>query len=338
MKAIVNTAPGRLEMIELPTPRPGPGQVLIRTGACAICATDLVMIAGWERTGFPAIPGHEWSGTVAETGPGVDAALRPGRRCVAENVWSTGGEVGFEHPGGYAEYFVTEAAKVQVLPDDFPLATAALIEPLAVAVHGSSRLRILASNVSAPGTADGPILIFGDGTIGLLMTMVLASRPGGITEGLPVLVGGREPRLALATELGAARTLNYHHLSGDLAAAILQETGERFGVIVEASGSVRAMEAALQVARPGARILVLGDHGQARAAFRWTDLLHGELELIGSNASAGAWPEAVRLAVDERLPLHRLVSHHFPADRFEDAIALARDRAAGAIKIVLEWE
>ena len=68
MKAIVNTAPGQLEFQELPLPEPGAGQVRIRTGACAICATDLVMIAGWDRTGFPAIPGHEWAGTVDAAG------------------------------------------------------------------------------------------------------------------------------------------------------------------------------------------------------------------------------------------------------------------------------
>ena len=82
MKAIVNTAPGRLEMRELPLPEPLRGEARIRTGACGICATDLVMIDGWERTGFPSIPGHEWSGTVDAVGPGVDEELL-GRRCVA---------------------------------------------------------------------------------------------------------------------------------------------------------------------------------------------------------------------------------------------------------------
>ena len=59
MKAIVNFGPGQLEMRELPLPKPGPGQVRIKTAACGVCVTDLLMIAGWQRTGFPAIPGHE---------------------------------------------------------------------------------------------------------------------------------------------------------------------------------------------------------------------------------------------------------------------------------------
>ena len=138
MKAIVNTGPGRLEMLELPTPSPGPGEVRIRTAACGVCATDLEMIAGWERTGFPAIPGHEWSGVVDEVGEGVNEALR-GQLCVAENVLADGGEVGFEHPGGYGEYLITEAAKVHVLPARLSPAVATLIEPLAVCVRGLCR-------------------------------------------------------------------------------------------------------------------------------------------------------------------------------------------------------
>jgi threonine dehydrogenase-like Zn-dependent dehydrogenase len=343
MKAIVNTAAGRLEMLDWPMPRPRREQVLIRAGACGICATDLAMIAGWERTGFPAIAGHEWAGVIAEVGEGVDAALI-GRRCVGENVWSTGGEVGFEHPGGYAEYFVTEAAKIQVLPDGFPLATASLIEPLAVVVRGRRRLGNLSTGrESLPPTAtlgqvipSGPLVILGDGPIGLLMLMLLEREPDCQREGITV-VGGRECRLALAAELGAERTLNYHQLEGDLASAIHRETRERYHIIVEATGSGRAMEAALELVRPGGRILVLGDYGRARAAFCWGDLLHREIVLIGSNASAGAWPEAVRLAVTEGVPLNRLISHRIPVARFAEAIALARSGDAGTVKVVLEW-
>ena len=59
-----------------------------------------------------------------------------GQPCVAENVLADGGEVGFEHPGGYGQYLLTEARNVHPLPEDFPPTTAALIEPLAVCVRG----------------------------------------------------------------------------------------------------------------------------------------------------------------------------------------------------------
>ena len=339
MKAIVNTGPERLEMLERPLPQPGPGQVRIRTAACSICATDLTMIAGWARTPFGAIPGHEWAGTVDAAGLGADAAL-VGRPCVADNVWDDGGEVGFEHHGGYAEYFVTQATNVHVLPDDYPLQRAVLIEPLAVAVHALHRLR-------AP--VPGPVLILGDGPIGLL-TLLLLARDG---RSDIVVAGGREPRLALARRFGAALCVDYHAATGsdefsrmlrDAGASVdeaTRDTGPRalgtYRAIVEAAGSGDALAVTFDVVAPGGRVLVIGGHGQERAAFAWSQLQNRELELIGSNASAGAWDEAVRLAVEERLPFDALITHRLPAARFAEGVALVRDRGSGALKVVLEW-
>ncbi len=323
MKAIVNTGPGQLVMQDRPLPQPGTGQVRIRTGACGICVTDLHMIAGWKRTGFPAIPGHEWAGTVDAIGEGVTPEL-VGCRCVAENVLADGGEVGFEHPGGYGEYLLTEARNVQVLPADFPLTVATLIEPLAVSVRGVSRLR-LEDRKSA--------LIFGDGPIGLLMLMLL--RQANVQS--IVMVGGRPERLALALELGAIKTVNYHQVSGDLASAIQKVNGQRFPNVVEASGSNTAMQASLDSVALCGRILVLGDYGNARAEFRWNDLLHREIELVGSNASAGAWPEAVRQAILNRSSLERLVTHRLPVERFAEGLELTRSHRGSVIKVVLEW-
>jgi threonine dehydrogenase-like Zn-dependent dehydrogenase len=324
MRAIVNTGPGRLEMLEMPLPEPRAGEVRVRTGACAICATDLAMIAGWKRTPFGAVPGHEWAGTVDAVGPGVDITL-VGKRCVADNVWSTGGEVGFEHPGGYAGFFVTQATNVRTLPDAFDLVTATLIEPLAVCVRGLSRLAEVSS----------PLVVFGDGPIGLLTLMLLADRRlSGVT-----LVGGRDRRLALATEFGASVTLNYHAARGDLAAAVRRSCdASAFRCLIEASGSAAAMEAAMDLAGPDARVLVLGDYGAGRASFDWNTLLHKELRLIGSNASAGAWDEAVNLAVSGRLPLGSLVSHVIPAERFSEGVNLMRGRSDDVLKVVMRWD
>lgn len=324
MRAIVNIGPNRLEMREVSLPQPGPGEVRIRTGACGICATDLQMIAGWERTGFPAIPGHEWAGMVDAVGEGTDATLL-GRKCVAENALSDGGEIGFEHPGGYAAYFLTEEANVHILPCDFPLVCAALIEPLAVCVHAMRRLR---------SDAAAPVLLLGDGPIGLLMGLLL------LREGLKriVVVGGRDSRLKVATDFGANQILNYHAFTGDLAVAIRGEAGDNFPTVVEATGSISAINAALELVAPRGRILLLGDYDAARADFGWNRVLHGEMELIGSNASAGAWPEAVRLAVQGDLPLDRLITHRLPSERFREAIELMRSRCGEVIKVVLEWD
>jgi len=321
MKAIVNTGRNRLAWREWPMPEPGPGQVRIRTVATGICATDLEMIAGWKRTGFPAIPGHEWSGVVDAVGAGVPPRWR-GRACVAENVLADGGEVGFEHPGAYGAYFLTEARNLRRLPAGVDPAAAALIEPLAVCVRALRRL--------GAGIA-GPALIFGDGSIGQLTAMLLARR--GIKD--LALVGGRAQRLALARKLGRVRTLDYHEAGRDLVAGVRKALPGSFPLVVEASGAPRAMEAALELAAPGGRVLVIGDYGEAHAGFRWNHLLHRELTLVGSNASAGAWPEAVRLA-GAGFPLHRLISKRLPAARFAEGLELVR-HSRDVMKVVLTW-
>jgi 2-desacetyl-2-hydroxyethyl bacteriochlorophyllide A dehydrogenase len=321
VKAIVNSGPDVLEWRDLPDPRPGPGQVRIRTMACGVCATDLTVMVTDTRGGWPHILGHEWSGVVDAVGAGVDARL-VGGRCVGENVLADGGEVGFEHPGGYAELFLTEARNVHTLPDGYPAASAALIEPLAVCVRGVARL--------APDPA-AAALVFGDGPIGLL-TIALLRHTG---LGRVCVVGGRPARLALAAELGATTTLNYHDADDDLAAFVRAGAGE-CATVVEASGSSAAMDASVELAATCGKILVVGDYEGARASFAWQRVLHRELTIVGSNASAGAWPRAVELATTGSVDLARLVTAHVPASSFDEAMRLARD-SRDQIKVVMQW-
>ena len=319
MKALVNTAPGRLELLDWPLPEPGPGMLRVKTAFCGICATDLEMIAGWPRTGFPSIPGHEWSGIIDAVGAGVDGSL-VGCRCVAENILSTGGEVGFEVPGGYGEFLLAETANVYPLPPDFPLYLGALVEPLAVCLRAVDRLRIADFRKA---------LVIGDGPIGLLILLLL--QRAGVAE--VAVVGGRPYRLALAQQLGAAPVLDYRDTD-----AIQGLSKVDYPNIIEASGSDQAMQTAFALAPHGGHVLVMGDYGPATAGFRWNDLLHREIELIGSNASAGAWQPAVRLAVSGELPLQRIATHRIPIQNYPAAFNLALDADAPALRVLLDWE
>lgn len=324
MKAIVNTGPGQLELQDLPMPAPGPHEVRIRTSACGICATDLEMIDGWERTSFPSIPGHEWSGTIDAVGAHVDKSL-VGTPCVGSNVLDDGGEVGFEHPGAYASYFITSAKNIHTLPPSYCKATATAIEPLAVTVRALRRL--------SPEDMKSA-LILGDGPIGLLSVLLL--RRLGV-ESLSI-VGGRDHRLKLARKFGATTTLNYHGLPGNLSDGITDNLGTGFPNIVEATGSDTAIEASLSLVAPQGKVLVVGEYGEHTARFKWNHLLHKELSLIGSNASEGAWEDALVLAKELEKPLAQLITHRFPATQFDNGIALVRDKGDGLIKAVLQWE
>ncbi len=322
MRAIVNTGPNKLEMLELPTPVPGSGQVRIKTSACGICATDLEMVAGWERTPFPSTPGHEWSGVVDAVGEGVDETLL-GKKCVAENVLADGLEVGFEHPGGYGEYLLNEVGNVHVLPDGYPMDVAALIEPLAVSVRAQHRLG---------HPVDGPALVIGDGSIGLLTCALLTRRGIDVT-----LVGGRPERLDVATGMGAVQTINYHELVGELAEDVVAATGCKFPTVIECSGSAKAVEACFGLVEKQGKVLILGDYAHAHANFRWNNMLWQEITLIGSNASAGAWEVATNLAVHNDIPLQNLITHRIKAEDFQTGYDAMHNRESKVIKIVMQW-
>jgi len=82
---------------------------------------------------------------------------------------------------------------------------------------------------------------------------------------------------------------------------------------------------------------MLGDYGSARANFKWNQVLHKEIELIGSNASRDAWEAAVMIATSEEIPLHRLITHRFSPLGYEAAYQLARGKNGDVVKVVLEW-
>lgn len=323
MKAIVNTRKDVLEMLEVPTPEPGPDQVRIRTTAVGICATDLEMIGGWSRTDFGGIPGHEWSGVVDSVGEGVDKSLE-GNNCVASNIMADGGEVGFEHPGGYGEYFITMADNVHLLPDDFPMHSAVLIEPLAVCIRAIRKF----------GTdPDEPVLIFGDGPIGLILIQLLKLK--GITN--ITLVGGRKERLEMAAGFGASRTINYHQLGDDLAASLRQVGADEFESVIECSGSLAAAAASIDLAKLCGKIILVGDYSSIKGESAWQEILLKELTVIGSNASAGAWPKAVELAISGKLDFKKMVSQQMDAQDFQKGIELMKARRGDVTKVVLGW-
>ncbi len=321
MKAILNTAKGELKLADLEKPSPGAGEVLIRTSVCGICASDLEMIDGWDRGKYPQVLGHEWSGIVDECGTGVDKSLL-GKSCVAENVLKDGGEVGFEHPGGYAQYFITQADKIIVLPKGFDMEIASLIEPLAVAVRGMNRML----------PSKGPALIIGDGPIGLLMLMLMKRH--GVKD--ITVVGGRETRLKLAIELGASKTINYHEAKVSLPEYVASKGMNKLSSIVEAAKSADAIPMASKLGACGAKILLIGNYVDVKSQVILQEFLHKEFVLLGSNASADAWPEAVKIAAEGKLPLRKIISGVYKAEDFAKAMDDARNNRS-SLKILFKW-
>src|SRR3954452_517100 len=176
MRAMVYSAPLTLEMQDVPEPEPGPGEVVVEVAAAGICGSELEGVA--SRSPFrvpPLVMGHEFAGTVVGTGRRVVVNplvnCRECDLCVAgaTNVCRRRVTLGVHRPGGFAERVAVLERNLVDLPDDVGWAQAAMIEPLAHAVH-AARL------ATAPVPLPRRLGVLGAGAIGLAVVVVAVDR------------------------------------------------------------------------------------------------------------------------------------------------------------------
>jgi len=335
MRAIVVRGPHQMALEHRPRPAPGRDQVLVRVRYSACCATDFDLIDGTmpDQARYPIVLGHEWSGEVVEA-PAAYRAL-VGRSVVADNLVTCGqcpaclagrpnlcirmDELGFSLDGAHADYLVTLARSVHVLPAEVSLRAAALAEPLGVALYGARRARV------GPGDR---VLVLGAGPIGLLAMQ--ACRAAGAREVWQADL--RPERLGLAERLGATGTVDPGR--EDLVAA-LARAGIVPDVVLECSGSPGAFAAALKAVRAGGRVGVLGYYSDERVEIRPSDIMMRDLEVIGAVCPTGTWETALELLAAGRVDTEALITHVLPLEQFDAAYRLARG-GPGVVKVVLE--
>jgi threonine dehydrogenase-like Zn-dependent dehydrogenase len=209
MKA-VSCIHGTLEVVDLPDPRPGDGQLVLEVLRCGICGSDLhakdhadqlteVMAEGgyhdFMRSDTPVVMGHEFCGVVAERGRKVGKEFPEGKTVVSFPLRRAGGGVHLVGlspltPGAYAEQVVTEAALTFVVPNGLDPAVAALTEPMSVALHAVRRSEITGKDVA---------IVLGCGPVGLAVICHLKARGVRTIVASDFSAGRRE----LATRCGA---------------------------------------------------------------------------------------------------------------------------------------
>jgi L-iditol 2-dehydrogenase len=328
--------PGTLVLEDVPAPEPGAGEVVVRVRTCGICGSDLHWYHGHVPP--PAVcPGHEIAGEVAAVGAGV-TALREGDAVAVEAIAACGAcvhclagayqrcprvqVVGVTRAGGFADLIALPARHCFRLPSALPWATAALAEPLGVAVHAVRLARL--------GLGER-VLVLGGGTIGLLA--VLAARVGGASE---VLVTARRPQQkAAAHALGADRVLDDADVDGLHAEARRAPIDL---VIETVGGAAETIDAATAAVRPGGTVVVLGVFTREPPLPALRVLLK-EIRLLGSFVYGR---DGVRADFDVALDVLRrdgariaaaLVTHRFSLDEIDRAFATAGDKTSGAIKV-----
>ena len=295
MRAIIMDGPGQIRLGEWDDPRPGPGEVLIAPRAVGVCAGDLYIYLGKNAyVRYPQVCGHEIAGVVEEVGPGV-VGLEPGEKVVVEPFLGCGtcypcraGKsnccaslriIGVTQPGGFGEHMTAPASHVHRVPAALSFADASFVEPIGIGVQACRRGQITAGEL---------VLVLGCGPIGLAIIEVARAR------GARVLASDVQPaRLETARSLGAEV-----HLSGDaLLPKMLELTnGEGLPVVVEATGSVGAMESTVDLVASGGRIVIVGLLKKGTpVSFPGLDFTRKEMTIVGSRASVGCFPEALQL-------------------------------------------
>lgn len=276
MRAFVQTAIGEYAEREIPAPRAGPGEVVLRVRAALTCGTDLKLLArGHPKIALPVTMGHEACGEIVEIGEGVEG-FRVGER-VVPGVSGPCGECGDCRSGrfnlcaaghadrtwgAFAEMLRVPsnvvAANLHRPPPDLSDEAAAFLDPLASVLHGWNRL-----GSPAPKT----LLVYGGGALGLLWAA--NARLHGVEV---VLAGRRLPRLEIAARY--AEIVDLERESPKAGAA---------DAAVDCTGDARVWERLPALVRPGGRVLLFGGCAPGAAVTFDTARLHyAEISLIGS--------------------------------------------------------
>ncbi len=313
MKALVFEEPRRAALRDLDVPTIAADEVLVRSRNVGICHSDFELYEGRYiiPVSYPIIPGHEWSGEVAEVGSDV-TTLRPSDRVVGECVVNNGADhFGFSISGADAEYFVAKASWLHRIPEELSFAQGAFVEPFSVAYSAA---------VAADGIdASDEVAVIGGGPIGLLCTLAASTMGGSVT-----LIEPHAHRRSLGLDVGARNAIDPS--AGPLAEQVADATsGRGFDVVIEAAGAPAAMASAFPIAGHGARVVFVGIDVGGTAPVEIGLVQSKALQVRGIIGSAGFWPRTIRFMATSGVDPTRLLTATFPLDDGTAALDAARD-------------
>ncbi len=337
MKAAVFYGEGKpLVLEEVPTPKAGAGEILIRVAGCGVCHTDLHYLDHGTPTfkAPPMILGHEISGTVAAVGEGVSefktgdhvlvpAVLSCGRcemcRTGRENICEDMRMLGNHMDGGFAEYVVVGAKDVYGLPADVPLVEGAIIaDAVTTPFHA-----VVRRGKVAPGDW---VLVVGCGGVGLSLVQVALAVGARV-----IAVDVRDDKLERARAMGAQAALN--GANPKLDKEVRKLTGGGVHVAFEAVGRAGTQQAAFGCIRAGGRLVLVG-YSPETMALNAGRVMFREMDVVGSLGCRPVdYPRVIELVRQGRIDLKSLVTHRYPLDGIGEALDTLR--GGTAVRVVV---
>jgi 2-desacetyl-2-hydroxyethyl bacteriochlorophyllide A dehydrogenase len=337
MKQAIMTAPGSIKFQEVAFPTPGPNEVLLRIQRIGVCGSDVHVYHGKHPyTAYPVVQGHEYSASVEAIGPGV-TGLAPGMKVTSMPQIVCGecapckrGDYhicdklkveGFQAPGCAQELWVTSADKIVPLPDGFSYEQGALVEPVSVAVHATSRAGTLAGR---------RVAVLGAGPIGNLVAQVARS------AGAQVLITDLSAyRLDIAQRCGLNATSNAREET--LAAAAGRVFGrDGFNVVFECVGVEPTITAAVETIQKGGTLVIVGVFGE-KPRIDMGLVQDRELNILGTLMyKAEDYRRAVELIASGGVITEPLMSKHFPFDAYLEAYRFIDQQGDKTMKVFID--
>ncbi len=343
MKAWVLNGIGDLRLMRVPKPAPGRGEVLLKVTACGVCGSDIPRIYEKGTYKFPTIPGHEFSGRVEAVGEGEDERLigtmaavfplLPCRACPSCEVGayatcSAYDYKGSRSDGAFAEYVCVPTWNLIPAPEGLSGEELAMAEPAAVAIHALRR-----------GGLDigDRVLISGAGPIGLMLAQW--ARAWGASQVL--LADVDDSKLAFAQENGFADVVNA--ANEDVQTWTMERTeGAGVDLAVEGAGHPASWENCLRAARPGGRVVLMGNPSGPMGLTQngYWEMLRKQLTVVGTWNSDYAelpkneWKLAVRAMAQGKLQIPPLITHKVALEELGEALGMMRDRTAFYNKVM----
>ena len=334
----VMTEPKKIVFQNVPIPKPGPDQVLVKIKKIGVCGSDIHVYHGTHPyTSYPVTQGHEVSGQIVELGEYVQD-LENGQKVTIEpqvfcgrcypclhgkyNLCEKLKVMGFQTTGTASEYFAVDASKVTPLPQELTYSEGAMIEPLAVTVHAAKRY---------PDLKGAKAVVLGCGPIGILLIQSLKAL--GASEVLATDIS--DTRLELAKSVGADYVVNT--MKADYATALVDAFGpDKADVVYECAGSDITMDQAIQNARKGSTIILVAVFGKT-AHVDLAKLNDSELDLNTSMMYRHEdYVDAIRFVQEGKILLKPLQSAHFAFEDYQKAYEYIDTHRETTMKVLID--
>ena len=362
MRAWVLHGIGDIRLEHMPVPVPKAGEALVRVKAAGICGSDIPRIYETGAHKHPLIPGHEFAGVVEVVGDEVDENLLgnpvgvfpliPCGKCGPcrnrqYEMCRNYNYLGSRTDGGFAEYAVVPVENLVILPDGVGYEEAAMLEPMAVAVHAMRRVFPDVEN------EDVTVAVCGLGTIGLLLIQFLWER--GIRNILAI--GNKDYQKEKLEQCGLGNIPYWNSRKGNVA-EWLSDTTEGMGVDVffECVGKNETVSVAVDNTAPRGTVCLVGNPHSDMALDRdvYWKILRNQLTLVGTWNSSFVLKNADRRIIElkkagefqddwqyvlERLKNHtiqpvKLISHRFSLESLEQGFQIMLDKSEDFVKVM----